>query len=257
MPNAPNYRIEFITDLRLLHECVEIQREVWGFSDVDLLPLRLLVVTRRIGGQVLGAVNAEGKLLGFLTAVPGYREGEIYLHSHMMGVLPQYRNLGIGRSLKLAQRQDALSRGISTVEWTFDPLEIRNANFNIESLGVICRRYYVNTYGVTSSPLHGNLPTDRLVAEWHLSSSRVRSKISRLSSSLDASKETVRVELPLNIQELKTAYPPLVTCIQMDLRNRFLELFNRDYCVSRVELDDSKKLAAYVLELFDKGLFLS
>jgi predicted GNAT superfamily acetyltransferase len=175
----------------------------------------------------------------------------------MMGVLPQYRNLGIGRSLKLAQRQEALDRGISMVEWTFDPLEIRNANFNIESLGAICRRYYVNSYGVTSSPLHGKLPTDRLVAEWHLSSSRVRSKISRSPFSSDVSKETVRVELPLNIQELKTAYPPVVACIQRDLRQRFLELFKQDFCVSRVELDDSKKLASYLLEPFDKGLFLS
>ena len=94
------------------------------------------------------------------------------------------------------------------MEWTFDPLEIRNANFNIESLGVICRRYDVDTYGMTSSPLHGNLPTDRLLAEWHLSSStRDGANFEKFHFSRSDSNEAVRLELPLNIQELKTDRP--------------------------------------------------
>ena len=91
----------------------------------------------------------------------------------MMGVLPEYRNRGVGRLLKLAQRDDAIKTGINLIEWTFDPLELKNAFFNIERLGAIVRRYVPNQYGTTTSHLHGGLPTDRCVAEWHVSSIRV------------------------------------------------------------------------------------
>ena len=91
----------------------------------------------------------------------------------MAAVLPEFRDLGIGRRLKLAQREDALARGISLIEWTFDPLQTKNAYFNICRLGAIARRYLTDVYGSTSSPLHAGLPTDRLVAEWHLESERV------------------------------------------------------------------------------------
>jgi predicted GNAT superfamily acetyltransferase len=257
MPSSQNYRIESLSDIQRLHECLAIQQKVWGFSDRELLPLRSLVVSGRIGGQVFGAIDGENNLLGFLTALPGYREGKVYLHSHMMGVLPEYRNLGIGRSLKLAQRQDALNRGITRVEWTFDPLELRNANFNIESLGVICRRYDVDTYGVTSSPLHGNLPTDRLLAEWHLTSSRVAARISKSSLSKSNLNEAVYLELPLNMQELKTSDPALAASIQMKLRHRFLELFGSGYLATGFKMDKSPNTASYILEPFDEACILS
>jgi predicted GNAT superfamily acetyltransferase len=257
MPSSPNYRIESLSDIQRLRECIAIQQKVWGFTDRELLPLRSLVVSGKIGGQVFGAIDGEDNLLGFLTAMPGYRGGKVYLHSHMMGVLPEYRNLGIGRSLKLAQRQDALNRGIPRVEWTFDPLELRNANFNIESLGVICRRYDIDTYGVTSSPLHGNLPTDRLLAEWHLTSSRVGARISKSSVSNSNSSAAVCLELPLNIQELKTADPVLASSIQMNLRHRFLELFGSGYWATGFKMDKPRNTASYVLEPFDEACILS
>ena len=109
------------------------------------------------------------------------------------------------------------------MEWTFDPLEIRNAKFNIESLGVICRRYDVDTYGITSSPLHGNLPTDRLLAEWHLFSPRVAARISKTSFSRTDSNPAVHIEFPWSIRELKTAEPILAAGIQLNLRHRFLD----------------------------------
>src|SRR5215831_1316629 len=173
MPEALSYKIELLTNVALLRQCLEIQRRAWGFSDEDLLPIRLLVVCGKIGGHVFGALDANGRVLGFLNAFPGLRDGQVYFHSQMMGVLPEYQNLGIGRQLKLAQRAEALRQGVSRIEWTFDPLEVRNAYFNIESLGAICRRFYVDTYGTTSSQLQAGLPTDRLVAEWHLDSARV------------------------------------------------------------------------------------
>jgi predicted GNAT superfamily acetyltransferase len=156
-----------------IREAVRLQREIWGFEDIDLLPPRFFVVAAKIGGQVLGAFDGA-RMIGYCIAVPGVKpEGASYLHSHMLGVLPEYRNAGVGRALKLAQRDEALSRGIDLVEWTFDPLAVTNAFFNVERLGAIARRYIRDEYGATSSPLHGGLPTDRCVAEWWLRSPRV------------------------------------------------------------------------------------
>ena len=140
-------------------EAVRLQRQIWGFEDVDLLPPRLFVVATKIGGMVLGAFDGA-RMAGFCIVLPAVkRDGLTYLHSHMLGVLPEYRNAGVGRALKLAQREEALARGIDLMEWTFDPLDAKNAFFNIERLGAIARRYVPNQYGITSSPLHGGLPT--------------------------------------------------------------------------------------------------
>jgi len=145
MSEPISYTVEFLRDIDLLRQCVDLQRKAWGFGDEDLLPLRMLVVCTKIGGQVFGALDPNRKVLGFVNAFPGLRDGKIYLHSQMMGVLPEFQNLGIGKKLKLKQRDEAMSRGIQRVEWTFDPLETRNARFNLEILGAICRRFYVNT----------------------------------------------------------------------------------------------------------------
>src|SRR5436309_9353261 len=170
--SAPQLGIRLCHGIEELEACVHLQKEVWNFSDLDLIPLRLFVVADKIGGQVLGAFDGKN-LVGFTLSIPGARNNHPYLHSHMLAVREQYRNLGLGRKLKLAQREDALSRGIELIEWTFDPLEIKNAYLNIERLGAIARRYNINQYGITSSPLQGGLPSDRLIAEWWLKSKRV------------------------------------------------------------------------------------
>jgi predicted GNAT superfamily acetyltransferase len=159
--------------LEELRAVLNLQKEVWNFTDIELVPLRMFVVAQKIGGQVIGAF-AGGRLAGFAFALPGFRDGRAYLHSHMLAVGEQYRNSGLGRRLKLFQREEALERGFELMEWTFDPLEIKNAYLNIEKLGAIARRYTVNQYGITSSPLQGGLPSDRLVAEWWLNSARVK-----------------------------------------------------------------------------------
>jgi predicted GNAT superfamily acetyltransferase len=170
---SPQIRVAAITELADYERCVEIQLAVWGYSDGDVIPKRVFIVARAIGGQVIGAW-AGRELVGFAMALPGYRDGHAYLHSHMLAVLPEYRNAGLGRRLKLAQRDDALARGIERMEWTFDPLEIKNAHLNIARLGAIARRYLPDFYGQSTSSLQGGLPTDRLVAEWWLNSERVR-----------------------------------------------------------------------------------
>jgi predicted GNAT superfamily acetyltransferase len=152
--------------------CVEIEKAVWGYDPGDIIPRRMFLLASRIGGQVMGAF-AGGVMAGFAMALPGYRNGHPYLHSHMVGVLPEFRNHGLARKLKLAQREDALERGFELMEWTFDPLEIKNAHLNIARLGAVVRRYKRNFYGSSSSPLQGGLPTDRVYAEWWLRSRRV------------------------------------------------------------------------------------
>ncbi len=154
-------------------EAVRLQKIIWGFDDLELLPVRFFVVASGIGGQTFGAFDGS-KMAGFLLAIPGVKKdtGATYLHSHMLGVLNEYRNTGVGRQLKLAQREDALARGIGLIEWSFDPFEAKNAYFNLEVLGAIVRTYVPNMYGITASPLHADLPTDRCIAEWWIAESR-------------------------------------------------------------------------------------
>jgi len=174
-------RIAPLTELAEFERCVELQLAVWGYDKTDLFPKKVFIVASRIGGQVIGAFDPSksgtGAIVGCAMALPGYRDGQPYLHSHMLAVLPEYRNAGLGRRLKLAQRDDALARGIDRMEWTFDPLEIKNAYLNIARLGAIARHYRRNFYGPSNSPLQGGLPTDRLLAEWWLRSPRVRQRL--------------------------------------------------------------------------------
>jgi predicted GNAT superfamily acetyltransferase len=161
-----------LTRLEDFERCVVLQLEIWGYGDGDVVPRRIFMVAERIGGQVIGAFDGD-TIVGFAMSLPGYRSGCTYLHSHMLAVLPAYRNAGLGRRLKLAQRDDAIARGFDLMEWTFDPLEIKNGYLNIARLGAIVRRYEPDFYGPSSSPLQGGLPTDRLYAEWWLRSPRV------------------------------------------------------------------------------------
>jgi predicted GNAT superfamily acetyltransferase len=165
--------VRALTQFSELAEAVRLQKLIWGFDDGEMIPLRLFVTATKVGGQAFGAFNGH-QMIGFCLAIPGIKAGGTsYLHSHMLGVVKEHRDSGIGRRLKLEQRKDALARGIPLIEWTFDPLQIKNAYFNIERLGAIVRRFVINQYGTTSSPLHGGLPTDRCVAEWWLANPRV------------------------------------------------------------------------------------
>jgi len=217
---------------------VELEVLVWGFGERDVVPSQMYVVAAKIGGQTLGAF-VGGKMAGFVLAYPGIRDGRGYLHSHMAAVLPEYRNLGIGRKLKLAQREDALARGISLIEWTFDPLQTRNAYFNICRLGVVVRRYLLDVYGATSSPLHAGLPTDRLVAEWNLDSERVREVLSGREPARGNNLERVHI-----LQDESSTND--IAQIQDMARRRFLDLLAQGYVVTWFEREPGG--GAYVLE---------
>lgn len=207
-------------------QTVELQRRIWGFSDEELFPVRLFIVVDHVGGLVHGAFDGE-RMIGFSVAVPGHRpSGESYLHSNMTGVLEGYQNRRIGRRLKLAQREDGLALGYRLIEWTFDPLEIRNAYFNIVRLGAVMRRYIPNCYGVTASRLHRGLPTDRLVAEWRLDDDRVR-KI--LAGDEPADPVDATVAVPAGVERWE---PERTLALQAELRERFLNLFENGYVVT-------------------------
>src|SRR5580704_2461523 len=181
------------------HRCVDLQREIWGEAELEVEPATMFVVAAHTGGQVLGAFDGD-KLVGYTLAVVGLRGATPYFHSHMTGVQSEYRDRGVGRMLKLFQRDEALGRGIRLVEWTFDPLELKNAHFNLNRLGAICRRYIPDLYGVTTSPLHRGIPTDRLVAEWWLDSPRVIAAIQDLAPGT-ATNAPAAIDLPTQLEQ--------------------------------------------------------
>jgi predicted GNAT superfamily acetyltransferase len=216
--------------------CVALQKEVWNFADAELMPLRMFVVAEKIGGQVIGAFD-DGKLVAFALAVPGSRGERSYLHSQMLAVHTAYRNAGLGRQIKLFQREDALARGFALIEWTFDPLEIKNSYLNIERLGAIARRYNVNQYGITSSPLQGGLPSDRLVAEWWLKSKRVEFVLQSMPRTRFEISKTISV--PAEIYEWKASPDTRVKAreVQERIRQDFLEAFSQGLSVLQYERD--------------------
>jgi predicted GNAT superfamily acetyltransferase len=236
------------------HRCVELQRAVWGESDLETEPYVTFVVANQSGGQVLGAFDGP-TMVGFTMAIVGVRDKTPYLHSHMTGVLPEYRDRKIGRALKLFQREEALSRDIRLIEWTFDPLETRNAHFNLNRLGAFVRTYIPNFYGVTTSPLHRNLPTDRLLAEWHLDSKRVVAAIndltpdpteapavihihqvapasSRQAESESPSPATLSVSESSTSSTSSTSYTSFTSAQQTQIRDEFLRLFSKKYAAT-------------------------
>jgi predicted GNAT superfamily acetyltransferase len=228
-----------------LEACVQLQVETWGYHPGDIFPRKGHTVAQKIGGQVIGAFDTElpgaterggaESLVGFLLALPGIKNlgGQLtpYLHSHMLAVRESYRNQGLGAQLKREQRLEALGRGIRRIEWTFDPLEIKNAYLNIHKLGAIVCAYEVNFYGVFSSQLQGGLPSDRLVAEWHLDSPRVEAALAGRPPVTP--QVEVRIQVPASIYAWKAneADRERALALQIENRRRFHEAFSQGLAV--------------------------
>jgi predicted GNAT superfamily acetyltransferase len=231
-------------ELPEFEEVLRLQQAIWGFADIELLPLRFLVVVSKVGGHVFGAYDG-GMMVGFCFAIPGIKpNGHAYLHSHMLGVLPAYQNAGIGRSLKLKQREEALHRGIELIEWTFDPLELKNAFFNIERLGAIVRRYHENQYGITFSPLHGGLPTDRCYAEWWIASPRVEAILNGDARPAHQFEQTI--SYPADIARLRAEDPRRARQIQKENGEKFHRAFEQGLAVTRFARGETE--GSYLLE---------
>jgi predicted GNAT superfamily acetyltransferase len=212
-----------ITELGELEKCVELEREAWGLADIDVIPVRMLVTQIRVGGLVLGSFQGD-QLVGFLNAMPGIRDGKPYWYSQMLAVRNSYRDRGLGSGLKLAQRDQARARGIRLIEWTFDPLEAKNAYLNIAKIGVIVRRYYVNLYGATASEMQRGLESDRVIAEWWINKPRV-----------PVEGDIRRVHIPADIQALKKQSAQSAQDVQLRVRRQFLENLQDDYFVAGLE----------------------
>ena len=173
--HASAITIRDIRELPELRAVEELQKQIWGCSDLEVLPSLALIPIIEVGGILLGAFD-QNELIGFVLGFPGIEDGRVTLHSDMLAVKPEYRSHGLGYRLKVAQRDKALEKGIDRITWTFDPLQSLNAHLNFGRLGVISNRYKVNYYGQTSSFLH-RTGTDRLWVTWLLNSERVKKKL--------------------------------------------------------------------------------
>ena len=164
-------------------KCVRLQREVFGLPDLEISPRRHLIVSRQAGGWTLGAFagGAGGRLVGFVHHLVALRpKDEIIGYSHMMAVHELYQNRGVGARLKWAQRERATAEGRKYIKWTWDPMQARNAHFNLNRLGVVVHTYAENFYGTDyvtdpeqKTEAGRGLDSDRLLATWQLLSPRV------------------------------------------------------------------------------------
>lgn len=234
-----------------LAACVTVQKRVWGYSDRELYPLRLLVNLTRIGGQVLGAFTPHPQLVGFVAAMPAWREGRRYYHSLSLGVLPGHQSRGLGTALKLKQRESAVEGGIDLIEWTFDPLRAKNAFFNIVRLGVIVRRYLPDYYGTVDSRLQGGLPSDRLIAEWWLSSPRVSRVVRGENALLNGRKPEAEIAIPSNFESLLRWGLRRARAEQARVREQLQEGFARGLAITGFARDRSG--TRYLLGRFERA----
>ena len=249
---------------------VALQHAVWGEDFVDTIPPAMLWAAQRTGGVASGAFGADGELLGLVFGITGCRAGELVHWSDLLAVRPELRGRGIGRALKLHQRELLLAAGVPLVQWTFEPLESKNAWLNFR-LGIIAREYIRDVYGEGASHLHRGLGTDRLVADWQIGSERVRARldgtggeeaISAVSVNDVALQEgwprsgeprlglddhRLRLRIPASIQPLKAADPGLAREWREVTRAVFEHYLARGWVVTVLSRDD-QQVSSYILE---------
>jgi predicted GNAT superfamily acetyltransferase len=270
---ASSIEIRDLKEFQDYEACVELQISVWHFPALDVVPAGHLVAMHHYGGVVVGAFD-EGRMVGFVCGYTGIDAGRTFHHSHMLAVLPEYRGRRLGETLKWAQRDRVLSQGLDLINWTFDPLQAPNANLNINRLGCIVRKYIVNLYGESTSPLHGGIPTDRFEAEWLIKSERVldakrgvtpggedweslprANRADKTSSGLlacheplelDLDESALLVQLPLTITDVMAADRELALDWRYKLRTLFQRYFEKGYRVTALHRDAES--AYYVLE---------
>jgi len=250
-----------IRDLTTVEDCqrvVELEKRIWGYTDGDdVVGVPILVVTVKRGGILLGAFD-DDRLVAFVYSLPGLKHGRPIQWSHMLGVLPDVREAGLGTTLKLAQRRRAMAMGIDLIEWTYDPLQALNAHLNFAKLGVIVGEYELNIYGESSSPLHRGTPTDRFVVQWWLRRAHVERRVApgpgpgvraadrtgapqvnrvrmvgaRLvpdGADLEVDEPGVLVRIPPGFGEMMAQAPGLALEWRMATRDIFTRLFARGY----------------------------
>ncbi|MGH9904605.1 MAG: GNAT family N-acetyltransferase [Pyrinomonadaceae bacterium] len=243
-----------IDEVSELHEVEQLQREVWGLSDLDIVPLSHLIAAKAAGGVLLGAFDDQ-TLVGFVYGFVSYEQNQMAHHSHMLAVRPDYRNLNLGHRLKLEQRERVLAQGITLMSRTFDPLQSLNAYFNFNKLGVLADQYKINFYGEdAASFLHRN-GTDRLWVAWLLKSQHVIERLDKGSSRVDLehvnplvqlrpdssprlndlneglSKDRALIEVPIDINALESSSAELAGEWRQATRRAFTESLRAGYLV--------------------------
>lgn len=246
--------------------CVALQAEIWGGAFADQVPASLLRVATSIGGLAIGAFDPRGDLVGFVFSLAGLRDGEWIHWSHMLAVRESARGAGVGRRLKEMQRSELARRGIARVLWTFDPLQSRNAHLNFNRLGVRVIDYVENMYGITASPLHHGLATDRLVVMLPTSSAApvhpapphdlnggipILTPFPRagdLTIDLgDTIAPLVMIEIPTDLQQVVAATPAVAAVWRLSTRGSFLRALRAGYQVAGLRRDTATDRSFYIL----------
>ncbi len=217
------------TSIEELSGCVALQREVFSLPDLEISPVRHLIVTENAGGFTLGAFTAENKLVGFVLTVPAFFGNERFFYSHMTAVSAEFQSHGIGTQLKWAQREKALSKNVKFIKWTFQPVQARNAFFNLEKLGAVVREYKPNFYGTdySTSNTQGEkigLDSDRLFAEWSLESEKVK-KLAKGEKVVETGDIKQTIEIPNDWNALLKSDAKFAKSEQTRIKNEFQKAF--------------------------------
>jgi predicted GNAT superfamily acetyltransferase len=230
--------IKTIKGVEDLRKTIDIQKNAWGFSDLDVENHYLMTRTQKYGGLIQG-LYLDGECIGFTFALPGKWQGEFFLYSHMTAVKREHQGKGYGFLLKKAQREEVLKMGYSTIRWNFDPLEALNAFFNFHRLGIISCEYERNIYGEGESGLHKGLPTDRLIATWELNSERVKQKMNGKEPPISEEipegaverfdGQTAYIELPRNIRVIKESDLKKAREWRLNTRDLFEQAFSKKW----------------------------
>lgn len=252
-----------IASLEEYRACVRLQAEVWG-EGFEAVPSNVLQVATYVGGICLGAFRPTGELCGLVFGLSGVQDGKAMHWSHLLAVRESVRNLGVGRLLKQRQREMLASRGIPEMRWSFDPMITKNAHLNLNRLGARVVRYVPNMYGITDSPLHHGLATDRLVVAWPTAPGAVgavhvnTSPAPILSAEPqpgddvlepgDRSPPAVWIEVPSDFQQLLAVSPRAAKAWHEAVRTHFLWALGNDYRVAGFHRDPITGRSFYVLE---------
>jgi predicted GNAT superfamily acetyltransferase len=253
-------------DIEDYRKVIDLERQIWGYTDmVDVVTLPVFIITVKRGAILVGAFDAAEQMIGFVYSIVGVKNGKPMQWSHMAGVLPEYRNHGLGRELKLAQRERAIANGFELIEWTFDPLQAANAHLNFAKLGVVSDEYAVNIYGESSSALHRGTPTDRLVVQWNIrephvqrritgSEVRVRADeaaraptINRGGLDLSIDERRVWVEIPVGFTDMQQQTPDQALEWRLQTREAFRTYFGRGFRAVDFELHREQGKGRYLL----------
>jgi predicted GNAT superfamily acetyltransferase len=222
----------------------ELQKEVWGIPDLDVVPATHLIAAKAAGGVLLGAFDGS-TLVGFVYGFVAQEDGKIAHHSHMLAVKPAYRNFNLGYKLKLAQRDEVLAQGIDLITWTFDPLQSLNAHFNFTKLGVIADRYIVNFYGEDAASFLHQTGTDRFWVKWLLTSDRVVQRLLTAKPILENPSDKLLIEIPADINAVQQEGPELARQWRERTRRAFSEALGRGYVVR--DFYREKTVGVYIL----------